>query len=96
MPSGDAYQGGVFTFFLFALGVDIRIAILVQILICLSRVYFMCHWLGDTLVGTVCGVFMGWLHYQFLLACPWILTILDYWIMIANAWIQILLKREGT
>ncbi len=59
MPSGDAIQGALFTVFLLHLGIDPLYAILFHAAVCIGRVYYMCHWVADTLAATVLGVSIG-------------------------------------
>lgn len=66
MPSGDAFQSGVLTYFLYDLGVPAEIACCFLILVCVSRVYYMCHWLLDTVVGAALGLLIGWLDVKFI------------------------------
>ena len=55
MPSGDAIQSALFVWFLHYVGVPVEYLILFHIGVCLGRVYYLCHWLADTLVATVLG-----------------------------------------
>ena len=56
MPSGDACQGIIICYFLFKIGINTNLLIIYQIGVCLSRVYFMCHWLGDVMFGSILGL----------------------------------------
>ncbi len=59
MPSGDAIQGALFTVFLLHLGVHPLYAILFHVAVCIGRVYYMCHWVADTVAATILGVTIG-------------------------------------
>lgn len=59
MPSGDAFQSAVFITFLAYCGVNPIILALIHIGVCTGRVYYMCHWVSDTMVSTVIGVAIG-------------------------------------
>ena len=59
MPSGDSIQAALFVIFLYHLGVHPILIIIFHVGVCLGRVYYMCHWIGDTLVATVLGSFVG-------------------------------------
>ena len=66
MPSGDAAQAAMFSQFLlnnftksfFMMGGPIGSAQMV-LCVCFARVYFHCHYLGDTMVGVLVGVLLG-------------------------------------
>lgn len=70
MPSGDSLQSGNFSAFVvlfivyqnlwwpYTLGYCL-IVLLFQLLIMLSRVYYLCHFVGDTIVGMFLGVGIG-------------------------------------
>jgi putative flippase GtrA len=55
MPSGDAIQSALFTNYLCLLGVPAPYLIIFHIGVCLGRVYYMCHWVLDTVVSTILG-----------------------------------------
>jgi membrane-associated phospholipid phosphatase len=59
MPSGDAIQSALFAVFLLQLGADPIWVLLFHIGVCLGRVYYMCHWVADTLVATILGSLIG-------------------------------------
>ena len=56
MPSGDSGAAAVFC---------LQYAVLMQLpgvyvilpLVCLGRVYYQCHWIGDTVIGVIIGSF---------------------------------------
>ena len=54
MPSGDAAAAAVFCF-LYAVFMHLPETYLILPMVCLGRVYYQCHWIGDTLVGSVIG-----------------------------------------
>ena len=66
MPSGDAAQASLMTMFVIInyqncykiLGGPLGISQFVM-LVCFSRVWFHCHYLGDTMVGTFLGSFVA-------------------------------------
>jgi hypothetical protein len=60
MPSGDAIQSALFTVFLWYLKVNPLYLIIFHIGVCLGRVYYICHWLADTIVATFLGVGIAW------------------------------------
>jgi hypothetical protein len=55
MPSGDSIQSALFVCYLYYLGVPAPYLILFHIGVCLGRVYYMCHWVMDTVVSTILG-----------------------------------------
>lgn len=59
MPSGDAIQSALFVCFLYHLGVPGLWLALFHVGVCLGRVYYMCHWVLDTVVSTVLGIGIG-------------------------------------
>ena len=62
MPSGDAIQSALFVTFLLSLGVPLPYLVVFHVGVCLGRVYFMCHWILDTLVASILGNLIGrWL-----------------------------------
>jgi len=54
MPSGDAAAAAVFCF-LYAVLMQLPETYLILPMVCLGRVYYQCHWLGDTVVGSAIG-----------------------------------------
>ena len=59
MPSGDAFQSAVYAVFLRYLGVHPIGVLLFHIAICISRVYYMCHWVADTIVASMIGTLVA-------------------------------------
>ncbi len=59
MPSGDAFQSAVFVIFLFELGLNPILLAIFHIGVCVGRVYYMCHWVADTLVASLIGTFVA-------------------------------------
>lgn len=55
MPSGDAFQSAVFVVFLTTFNLPQLPLALFHLGVCLGRVYYMCHWLGDTIISTIIG-----------------------------------------
>ncbi len=54
MPSGDSAQGALWVV-ITMLFFQSYVILLVIPMVCLGRVYFRCHWIGDTLVGALIG-----------------------------------------
>ena len=61
MPSGDAFQAAVFVVFMHSLNVNLWPLMVFHVLVCAGRVYYMCHWVGDTVVSSFVGVFMAYM-----------------------------------
>lgn len=67
MPSGDTVQSMFFSMVLVQwYGLDPGVMLIFHVLVAVSRVYFMCHWLGDTIAATVIiypvGILFHWLR----------------------------------
>jgi membrane-associated phospholipid phosphatase len=58
MPSGDAAAAALFCF-LYATMVNLPLVYLLLPLVMLGRVYYHCHWFGDTFFGAVVGTLWG-------------------------------------
>jgi len=58
MPSGDTSAGAVFCT-LVAIEMGMPYIYILMPLVMLGRVYYQCHWLGDTIVGFFVGTFWG-------------------------------------
>ena len=70
MPSGDTSAAAVFCF-VNACVMQLPAMYIVLPLVALGRVYYQCHWFGDTIVGGLVGTFWAWIGYsQFLLLIP--------------------------
>lgn len=54
MPSGDSAQAALFCF-LYATLLDLPQVYLILPFVCLGRVYYQCHWIGDTIIGVLVG-----------------------------------------
>ncbi|KRX02185.1 Phosphatidic acid phosphatase type 2/haloperoxidase [Pseudocohnilembus persalinus] len=78
MPSGDSAQGAVFATSFYFLLSEINalsefseyfeilyVLIIFSALVCLARVYFMCHYVGDTIIGASMSFFSTYLIYQY-------------------------------
>ena len=55
MPSGDTAQAAnwcVLTYLFY----ESYFSLMIIPLVALSRVYFRCHWIGDTIIGTIIGI----------------------------------------
>ena len=59
MPSGDAFQSAVFVTFLLFLNLNPLALLGFHAAVCIGRVYYMCHWLADTLVSSLIGVLIA-------------------------------------
>lgn len=60
MPSGDSAAGTIFaTLYTMMLGIP-SINIVIP-LVMAGRVYYQCHWFGDTVIGTAVGGFWAWI-----------------------------------
>ncbi len=60
MPSGDAIQSALFVVFLYHWNIPIIGLIIFHIGVCLGRVYYMCHWIADTVVASFLGMGIAW------------------------------------
>ena len=58
MPSGDSSAAAVFCA-LVAVEMGLPLVYVLMPLVMLGRVYYQCHWLGDTIVGFFVGTFWG-------------------------------------
>lgn len=65
MPSGDAFQSAAFISFLSIFGLNPVYLILFHIGVCVGRVYYMCHWVADTVVATIIGTLVAKLMLSF-------------------------------
>jgi membrane-associated phospholipid phosphatase len=54
MPSGDSAQGALWVIITMLFFQTYSILLVIP-MVCFGRVYFRCHWIGDTLVGTLIG-----------------------------------------
>jgi membrane-associated phospholipid phosphatase len=59
MPSGDAFQSALYVVFLHFLGLPLWGLVCFHVLVCVSRVYYMCHWVADTMVSSLIGVLIA-------------------------------------
>ena len=70
MPSGDTSAAAVFCF-INACVMGLPAMYIILPLVALGRVYYQCHWFGDTIIGSFVGTFWGWVGYtQFLMLIP--------------------------
>ena len=60
MPSGDSIQSALFTTYLYCLGVPALPLAIFHVGVCVGRVYYMCHWVLDTVVSTILGTAIGY------------------------------------
>lgn len=65
MPSGDAFQSAAFVTFLATFGLHPVSLILFHVGVCVGRVYYMCHWVADTLVASIIGTLVAKLILSF-------------------------------
>jgi hypothetical protein len=54
MPSGDASAAALFCFMFFVV-LDLKFVYFILPLVMCGRVYYHCHWFGDTIVGVAVG-----------------------------------------
>lgn len=59
MPSGDAFQSAVYITFLSIFNINPVALIMFHLAVCIGRVYYMCHWVADTVVSTIIGVLVA-------------------------------------
>lgn len=60
LPSGDTVQSMFFSMVLVMwFGVDPGVMMLFHVLVAVSRIYFMCHWIGDTIAATIMTIPLG-------------------------------------
>ena len=70
MPSGDTSAAAVFCFVLTNL-MQMPWIYLVLPLVAMGRVYYQCHWFGDTIIGSIVGTFWGFIGCsQFVMLAP--------------------------
>ena len=67
MPSGDSAACALFCYIL-THQMKVQAIYLILPLVCLGRVYYHCHWIGDTIVGSVVGTMWGVFGCYFLYA----------------------------
>ena len=58
MPSGDTSAAGVLCFIV-VYTVQLPAIYFILPLVALGRVYYQCHWFGDTIIGTIIGTLWG-------------------------------------
>jgi membrane-associated phospholipid phosphatase len=63
MPSGDSAAAAIFCF-IFAFVVGVPSVYVILPLVMAGRVYYQCHWIGDTIAGVICGTFFGSFTYS--------------------------------
>ena len=59
MPSGDAFQSAVYVVFLSTFNINPLALIAFHVAVCIGRVYYMCHWVADTMVSSLIGVLIA-------------------------------------
>lgn len=65
MPSGDAFQSAAFITFLSTFSFNPFVLMLFHLGVCVGRVYYMCHWVADTVVATIIGTLIAKLMLSF-------------------------------
>lgn len=63
MPSGDTTQAAnwcVLTYLFY----ESYTSLMIIPLVALSRVYYRCHWIGDTIIGTIIGIMVASFGYM--------------------------------
>ena len=67
MPSGDAAQGALWcTLTQLFFSPSYATPIMIMLLVAFARVYYRCHWIGDTLIGCILGMtvaFFSHMHF---------------------------------
>ena len=66
MPSGDSAAAACFCF-TYAAVMQLHAVYICLPFVCLGRVYYQCHWLGDTIMGSLIGTFwavIGFMMFQ--------------------------------
>lgn len=58
MPSGDSSAAALFCLMFFAV-LDLKLVYFILPLVMCGRVYYHCHWFGDTIVGVAVGTIWG-------------------------------------
>ena len=70
MPSGDSAAAALFCY-QYCTMMGLPAIYMILPLVCLGRVYYQCHWIGDTIAGSIVGTFWGALAVsQFNLSIP--------------------------
>ena len=47
--------------------------------VALSRIYYQCHWVGDTIIGGIIGVFIAYLGYlYFPIVATFMIPLVEY------------------
>ena len=58
LPSGDSAACALMCF-LYAHCLHIYVIYLILPLVCMGRIYYHCHWIGDTVLGSAVGTIWG-------------------------------------
>ena len=64
MPSADSTWAAIWCT-LNILFFDSKLSIFVLPMVMLGRVYFRCHWIGDTIIGSIVGIISAWLGFLY-------------------------------
>ena len=76
MPSGDSSAAAVFCFVV-ACEMQLPWIYVLMPLVMLGRVFYQCHWLGDTVIGLLVGTFWGFLGVNQFNAIAWLLVLVS-------------------
>ena len=63
MPSGDSACGAYFCC-MYSIMFGFHWAVLIIPLVCLGRVYVHCHWIGDTVAGSILGSITAYVFFS--------------------------------
>jgi membrane-associated phospholipid phosphatase len=58
LPSGDSAACALMCF-LYAHCMHVYVIYLILPLVCMGRIYYHCHWIGDTILGSIIGTIWG-------------------------------------
>jgi membrane-associated phospholipid phosphatase len=64
MPSGDSAQAGNFALILFV-NYDTMLGFYIVPFVMFARMFYFCHYLGDTIVGCISGMILSYVCYLF-------------------------------
>jgi membrane-associated phospholipid phosphatase len=64
MPSGDTIQGAQMCFAIYLFFQSYYVLFVIP-MVALGRIYFRCHWIGDTIVGGILGILYATIGYAY-------------------------------
>lgn len=64
MPSGDSAAGAYFLTIYMLIFNQYELLMICLPLVCLGRVYVHCHWIGDTIIGSLLGFGVAWVFFS--------------------------------